>query len=98
MRLVAILLLVLLSALQYRLWHGHNGLRDYWRLDQQLTDARSHNDILRQRNALRHEEIRELKTGHDGIEERARNELGFIRDGETFYRVLETNNDANLQP
>ena len=98
MRLVAILLLLLLTALQYRLWYGHNGLRDYWRLSQQLADARSHNDTLRQRNALQREEIRELKTGQDGIEERARNELGFIRDGETFYRILEPNHDASPQP
>jgi len=98
MRLVAILLLILLAALQYRLWYGHNGLLDYWRSDQQLTEATAQNDSLQQRNDLIREEIRELKDGTEGVEERARNELGFIRDGETFFRVLEPAQDLHDEP
>lgn len=93
MRLLAVLLLLLLSLLQYRLWYGHNGLRDYWRISEQLSEAQAQKDRLEQRNRLLEEEIHDLKNGQDGIEERARNELGFIRDGETFYRVLDNKAD-----
>jgi len=93
MRLLAVLLLLLLSLLQYRLWYGHNGLGDYRRISTQLADAQAQNERLAQRNRLLEEEILDLKKGEDGIEERARNELGFIRDGETFYRVLDNKAD-----
>ncbi len=98
MRLLALILLLLLGLLQYRLWYGHNGLHDFWRTRDQLAEAHRQNDQLTQRNELIREEIRELKDGAEGIEERARNELGFIRDGETFYRVLDANpKDASLK-
>ncbi len=99
MRLLALILVSLLGLLQYRLWYGHNGLYDFWRIRDQLAEAQRQNGQLTQRNELIREEIRELKDGSEGIEERARNELGYIRDGETFYRVLEANpKDGNDAP
>ena len=94
MRLLTILLVLLLCVLQYRLWFGRNGVRDYWHLQQQFEQASNRNTELQQRNALLHEEISDLKQGAEGIEERARNELGYIREGETFYRVIDPAQEA----
>lgn len=88
MRLVSLILLTLLSLLQYRLWLGKYSIPDYWSLKQEVEFQRQQNDKLIQRNSLLKADIDDLKTGLDSVEERARNELGLIREGETFYRIL----------
>jgi cell division protein FtsB len=60
-----------------------------WELDRQLEAQRQSNEQLRARNAALDAEVRDLKTGYDAIEERARSELGMIRQDEVFYQVLQ---------
>jgi cell division protein FtsB len=86
--LIAILVLLLL-ALQYRLWVGDGGIRGVWELQEAIDAQRDENGVLSERNRALDAEVRDLKTGLDAVEERARNEVGMIREGETFYRIVE---------
>ncbi len=89
LRLLALLLIALLIWLQYRLWLGEGGaaaaagLQE--RVDRQIVENRG----LRQRNEQLAAEVENLKSGEAAAEERARSELGMIKPGETFYRVVE---------
>lgn len=93
MRWLLIILLVLFGLLQYRLWVGDGSLAEVWRLHKAVQEQREENKNLRDRNEALEAEVRDLKTGSEAIEERARSELGMIRDGETFYQVVEPAKD-----
>ncbi|MDF0534544.1 cell division protein FtsB [Shewanella yunxiaonensis] len=79
---------LLLGLMQYRLWWGENSLTEYYHLDHQIAEQQQNNDELDARNQALKEEISDLRSGKEAIEERARNELGLIKKGETFYRVV----------
>ena len=85
MRIVIILLVGVLAALQYRLWFGKNSLPDYWRLQQEVQHQRKANDNLARRNEVLYADIKDLREGEDALEERARNELGMIKKEEVFF-------------
>lgn len=89
LRIVLLLLLVLLGWLQYRLWFGSGGEREVAQLQAQVARQRHDNTGLQQRNDALAAEVEDLKSGEAAVEERARNELGMIKPGETFYRVIE---------
>ena len=89
MRLLLVILIVLLAALQYRLWVGEGSLADVWELRQDIEAQRAENERLRARNSELEAEVRDLKGGLEAVEERARSELGMVRDGETFYQIVE---------
>jgi len=59
-----------------------------WSLEQTIEQSKSNNDALFKRNEQLHSEVLELKQGKEALEERARSQLGFIKDGEIFYRVI----------
>ncbi|MFY8273037.1 cell division protein FtsB [Pseudoalteromonas sp. SSDWG2] len=88
MRLFQLALVVLLAYLQYLLWFGHNGIEDYTRLSKAVTNHESTNQQLTKRNKLLEADIQDLKLDLEGVEERARLELGMIKPDEVFYRVL----------
>lgn len=88
MKFITITLLTLLCLLQYRLWFGKNSVPDYVQMNKQVAEQRQQNTNLKQRNSLLKADINDLKIGIEAIEERARNELGLIKEGETFYRIL----------
>ncbi|MGY0561462.1 cell division protein FtsB [Luteimonas sp. A277] len=89
--LVVLVLALLLGWLQYRLWFGIGGAGDVAQLEAQVAQQAHQNDGLRERNAALAAEVADLKspTGEAAVEERARSELGMIRPGETFYRVVD---------
>ncbi|MCC7312117.1 MAG: cell division protein FtsB [Sulfuritalea sp.] len=80
-------LVVLIALLQYPLWLGKGGWIRVWDYERQLQAQREVNQKLEQRNAGLDAEVRDLKSGLDAIEERARYELGMIKDGEVFVQV-----------
>lgn len=88
MRTLTLILLALLGALQYHLWWGKNGLTEYNEAQANVTRQMEDNEQLVARNALLYREIDDLNTGFAAVEEMARNDLGMIKPGETFYRVL----------
>jgi len=87
-RLIAVLLILLIAALQYSLWLGKGGWLRVWDIDSKLTEERRKNDGLAARNAALEAEVKDLKEGFGAIEERARNEMGMIRHDEIFFQVL----------
>jgi cell division protein FtsB len=88
-RLIALLLLALLVALQVKLWAGSGGLAEVRQLEQTVARQRAENEELLRRNEALAAEVDDLKRGQAAIEERARAELGMIKPGETLYRVVE---------
>ena len=81
------ILLAIIVLLQYPLWFGKGGWLKVRELERQLQAQREVNQKLETRNAALDAEVRDLKTGYDAIEERARFELGLIKDGEVFVQV-----------
>jgi len=79
----------LLVLLQYRLWVGDGSFAEVWDLYQQVEMQREENQQLRERNQALEAEVQDLKQGLGAIEERAREELGMIKEGETFYQIIE---------
>ena len=88
-RLLLVALLALLAFLQWRLWWGEGGRHAVGALQSQVSGQTRENGGLAQRNAALAAEVEDLKSGEAAVEERARSELGMIRPGETFYRVVE---------
>ena len=82
-------LLLILFALQAKLWLGEGGWRQAKNLQQTVSEQRAENARLQQRNDALSAEVEDLKSGETAVEERARSELGMIKPGETFYRVVE---------
>lgn len=81
--------LVLLTAfLQYRLWVGEGSLADASRLKREIQTHKEELARLQERNRLLQAEVDDLKSGLDAIEERARGELGMIKEGEVFYQII----------
>lgn len=89
MRLITLSLAALLLLIQFPLWLGKGGWLRVWDLDNQVAAARKKNDELKARNAKLNSEVRDLRDGTGAVEERARYELGMIRDGEIFIQILE---------
>ncbi len=82
-------LLTLIVLLQFPLWLGKGSWLRVFDLERQLEAQQAANAALRSRNAQLAAEVRDLKTGYDALEERARFELGMIREDEVFFQVLE---------
>jgi cell division protein FtsB len=87
MRWPILLLAALVVLLQYPLWLGKGGWLRVWEVDRQLDAQRDTNQGLEQRNAALDAEVRDLKSGNDAIEERARFELGLVKPGEVFVHT-----------
>ena len=89
MRWLVWLLVVLLVLLQYKLWLGDGSLAEVWDLYRQVELQKEENQRLQERNQALEAEVQDLKQGLESIEERAREELGMIKEGETFYQIIE---------
>lgn len=86
---VMILLIAVLALLQYRLWLSHDGLPSLLRLHYSVEKQREANAQLEERNQVLSAEVKDLKSGLDALEERARSELGMVKPNETFFHVIE---------
>lgn len=91
MRWPTLALIVLIGLLQYPLWFGKGGWLRAWDVDRQLASQREVNQKLETRNAGLDAEVRDLKSGYEAIEERARYELGYIKPDEVFVQVPQKN-------
>lgn len=87
MKILALLLLGLILALQYPMWLGKGGWLKQRELDRQLAAQREENARLKARNEALDADVRDLKTGYEAIEERARAELGMVRSDEVFFQL-----------
>jgi cell division protein FtsB len=89
MRILSIVLAVLIALLQYPLWLGKGGWLRVWEIDRQVKAQKDDNARLRVRNDALDAEVRDLKQGYDAIEERARYELGMVRQDEIFFQIMD---------
>jgi cell division protein FtsB len=90
MRWLLLTLLLLLGVLQYRLWFAEGSLAEQHRLELQIEEKTRINSELQARNAILEREVMELQSGNKGVEQRAREQLGLVREGETFYQIVES--------
>jgi len=87
-RILLAILLIVVAALQFKLWFGEGGYRDVQRLAERVEQQAAENEALAQRNRELQAEVEDLRQGLEAIEERARSELGLIKENEEFYQVV----------
>ena len=87
MRWLALIFILLIAALQYPMWLGKGGWLQVRELGQQVAAQRAANAARKTRNDALDSQVRDLKTGSEAIEERARSELGMVRSDEVFFQV-----------
>lgn len=88
MRVLIAILLLLLVVLQYKLWFGEGSYRDIHSLAERVAAQEDENRALMERNRALQAEVEDLRERLEAVEERARSELGLIREGEEFYQVV----------
>jgi cell division protein FtsB len=93
LKVLTLILIALIALLQYPLWLGKGSWLKVWEIDQHVTRQHEINQKLQTRNAALDAEVRDLKQGHEAIEERARSELGMIKQNEIFFHIVNEKND-----
>ena len=88
MRGLIILLVLIAFYLQYALWFGKGGLLYVSELEQSILSSESELEQLKLENSVLAADVADLKDGEEAIEERARNEMGMIKEGEKFIRII----------
>lgn len=91
MRLVTVVLIILLALIQYPLWWGHGGWLRVHELQGQLAQQLKQNDDEKTRNDRIAGEVQDLQNGTSAVEERARYEMGMVKDGEVFVQFVSPN-------
>ncbi|MBI4005836.1 MAG: cell division protein FtsB [Gammaproteobacteria bacterium] len=97
MKFISIILIILFFLLQYRLWVGNGSMTDVHNLEQAKQAQIEENKQLMERNESFAAEVYDLKNGYEAIEERARSEMGMIKNDETFYQVIKQRNPEEKQ-
>lgn len=95
MKIIAFALLILLIWLQYKVWLQDGGIPEVLQLQDDVEEAAVEVKKLQERNLSLDAEVKDLKQGLDAIEERARSEMGMIKQGEIYYQVIEPKLDAS---
>ena len=88
MKILGAIFVALIVLIQYPLWLGKGGWLRAWEVERQVDAQKAKNRQLEARNASLAAEVRDLKTGTEAIEERARHELGMLRSDEIFYHYV----------
>jgi len=88
-RLVSILFAFMALYLAYQLVYGEQGRKRQEELSKQVEFQELTNDRLSQRNSALRAQLSNLRNGHDAVEEKIRTELQYIKEGETFYRMVD---------
>lgn len=89
MRWLTLFLVLMIALLQYPLWLGKGSWLRVWDLSRQIDKQKEANAVLKARNDGLDAEVRDLKQGYAAIEERARAELGMVKQDEMFYQVMD---------
>jgi len=86
---LTLIFVILIALLQYPLWLGKGSWLRVWNVNQQIDEQKEKNAASKLRNDTLNAEVRDLKQGNAAIEERARSELGMIKQDEVFYQVID---------
>ncbi len=98
MRVLLAILLFILILLQFKMWFGEGGFSDVRRLELRVEQQVEENEALAQRNRVLQAEVEDLRQGLGAVEERARSELGLIKENEEFYQVVPGEVRAAVDP
>ncbi len=98
MKLLGFTLLVLVVAMQYPLWLGKASWLRVLQVDQEVIAARKNNLLLQNRNNKLEAEVNDLKQGLEAIEERARSDLGMVKEGEILFQIVKNAQPQVSQP
>jgi cell division protein FtsB len=88
MKILICVLIALLIGLQYKLWVGDGSLSEIVQLSKELERQKGKLRLLEQRNSVLEAQVLDLQNGLDAFEEKARNDLGMIKQGETFIQLI----------
>ncbi len=88
-KIIVVILILLIIQLQYRLWFGDGNISQVKASQQQLDKLKKEAQLMKERNEKLYAEVEDLRKGEEAIEERARYELGMIKENETFFQVIE---------
>ncbi len=97
MKALTLIFVILIALLQYPLWLGKGSWLRVWDLNRQVHTQQEKNTALKARNSMLDAEVRDLKSGKAAIEERARSELGMIKQDEVFFQVIEAQPQTQAQ-
>ena len=89
MKILAAILGALILLIQYPLWLGKGGWLRAWQLERELSTQKARNSQREARNAGLAAEVTDLKQGTEALEERARYELGMVRNDEVFFQIVD---------
>lgn len=89
MKVIVATLVVMVFYLQYSLWLSDHGAVRLWQMERTIEAQQRENKTLKERNQKLHAEVVDLKRGTEALEERARSELGMVKEGELFYQVID---------
>jgi cell division protein FtsB len=89
MKIIIAIIILLIIHFQYRIWIGDGSVAEIDAYQQRLDDLKKQAEEKRERNEALYAEVLDLRKGQEAIEERARDELGMIKEDETFFHVLE---------
>ncbi len=96
MKALTLIFVILIALLQYPLWLGKGSWLRVWDLNRQIAEQQEKNNGLKARNETLNAEVLDLKSGRAAIEERARSELGMVKQDEVFYQLLENTTTKTL--
>jgi len=85
-RLLLVVLLALLAALQAQLWLGRGSIPRVAAMQNQLNTQKTANAQANEANERLTSEVHDLKEGLDMVEEKARSELGMVKQGEIYVQ------------
>ncbi len=88
MKILIGLLILILVGLQYKLWLGDGSLSEVVQLSRELDIQKEKLRLLEERNKILEAQVLDLQNGLDAFEEKARNDLGMIKQGETFIQLI----------
>ena len=88
MKILLAALILILIALQYKLWFGDGSLSEVVQLSRELEIQKKRLHELEERNRILEAQVLDLQNGLDAFEEKARNDLGMIKQGETFIQLI----------
>jgi len=97
MKLIALLLVLLLVMMQVNVWLTKDGYSRVAEIKELIQDQQKENNEMVSRNSQLKEEIKDLKDGYSAIEEKAREDIGMIKEGEEFYLLTEPRPDLEAK-
>ena len=95
MKILIAILIVMLAGLQYKLWFGDGSLSEVVQLSRELEVQKARLRDLEERNRMLEAQVLDLQNGLDAFEEKARNDLGMIKQGETFIQLIPEDDTAS---